>query len=229
MAEKIAVDDMFIEVTRRCNMSCPHCMRGDMQSIDISLKFVETLFQKIEYIGILSITGGEPSLVPEIILGIIKLAEKYDVDIGGFWLVTNGKKISDAFLQSVIRLYGYCSDNEISGLALSIDEWHETCPPENKKILQLFSCYKEHGPREVSHLLAEGRGIDCGAFNENRCRTLEVEDNRVTELYLNCKGNIINGCDWSYESQEDPDNIVCHVNDLSLDAMMNYQGALLVT
>ena len=40
--------------------------------------------------------------------------------------------------------------------------------------------------------------------------------------YLNCKGNIIAGCDWSYESQDNPERIVCNVGDLTLDKIEEY-------
>ena len=33
---EIYVNYLAIEVTRRCNMKCNHCLRGDAQNLDIS-------------------------------------------------------------------------------------------------------------------------------------------------------------------------------------------------
>jgi hypothetical protein len=43
------------------------------------------------------------------------------------------------------------------------------------------------------------------------------------DLYLNCKGNIINGCDWSFENQDNPKNIISHVS--TFDPKMLYKYA----
>ena len=34
---KVIFNTVIIEVTRRCNMSCPHCLRGDAQNVDMDL------------------------------------------------------------------------------------------------------------------------------------------------------------------------------------------------
>lgn len=34
-------NNVFIEVTRRCNMCCAHCLRGDAESIDIQEKYID--------------------------------------------------------------------------------------------------------------------------------------------------------------------------------------------
>lgn len=35
-----AAISVFIEVTRRCNMCCAHCLRGDAENIDIQEKYM---------------------------------------------------------------------------------------------------------------------------------------------------------------------------------------------
>ena len=34
----VELNSMAIEVTRRCNMACPHCLRGEAQGINIDTK-----------------------------------------------------------------------------------------------------------------------------------------------------------------------------------------------
>lgn len=40
-----------------------------------------------------------------------------------------------------------------------------------------------------------------------------VEQFNDAIIYLNCNGDIIYGCDWSYESQDE--KVVCHVDKLT--------------
>jgi len=47
--------NLVIEVTRRCNMECEHCLRGEAENVDMDIKYIEKLFQKIDYISTLSL------------------------------------------------------------------------------------------------------------------------------------------------------------------------------
>ena len=58
----MTVDQLTLEVTRRCNMNCAHCLRGDAQCLDMSKEVVDKVLQDIDYISFLFFTGGEPSL-----------------------------------------------------------------------------------------------------------------------------------------------------------------------
>ena len=65
----IVYKDLFIEVTRRCNMSCKHCLRGDAQNLDIKLESIDLFLSKLKNKCFKRIlfTGGEPSLNVEAI------------------------------------------------------------------------------------------------------------------------------------------------------------------
>ena len=62
MRRKLYISDLVLEVTRRCNMSCAHCCRGDAQNCDITHKVIDDAFANLSGIGSLVFTGGEPSL-----------------------------------------------------------------------------------------------------------------------------------------------------------------------
>ena len=70
--EKLSVDNIMFEITRRCNMSCEHCLRGDAQAMDISTEVIDAVLSKIDYIQQIAFTGGEPSLKPEIMQYILQ-------------------------------------------------------------------------------------------------------------------------------------------------------------
>ena len=38
--EKIAIDHLLVEITRKCQLRCAHCLRGDAQNIATKIKHV---------------------------------------------------------------------------------------------------------------------------------------------------------------------------------------------
>lgn len=61
------ISDVAIELTGRCNLKCEHCLRGPAQRKDISRETLLAFFQAVDSIDTLTLTGGEPSLVPHLI------------------------------------------------------------------------------------------------------------------------------------------------------------------
>ena len=59
---KLAFNDLSIEITRRCNLACQHCMRGEAENLDMSNEVIDQLLDRTSEIGYLGITGGEPLL-----------------------------------------------------------------------------------------------------------------------------------------------------------------------
>lgn len=62
------INNLIIEVTRKCNFSCAHCLRGEAQKREIDFAIIDAILDNdIEYISTVTFTGGEPSLnVPAI-------------------------------------------------------------------------------------------------------------------------------------------------------------------
>ena len=74
-----------IEITRDCNLNCPHCMRYEpnepmdaYRGTVIAPEVIDALFDRYRHIELLLLTGGEPMLHPEIITYIVdKIIEKH--------------------------------------------------------------------------------------------------------------------------------------------------------
>ena len=45
------LDRAYIEVTRRCNMKCAHCLRGPAQNIDLSFEEVDAFLDNFSFIN----------------------------------------------------------------------------------------------------------------------------------------------------------------------------------
>lgn len=243
--------NLVIELTRRCNMQCAHCLRGEAQKISQKREHIAAVFSQVDYISSLTLTGGEPSIVPHIINMIIDGATVYNVDIGNFYIATNGKKITPKFVEAVERLYRYCSDNEISAVEISNDVYHDNpkWTDAYEALLELPYAHKkwdvnrdsrnmidgkwEYDPYRV---IAQGRALDNGlGYKDIEIDNITInaigeidEDARIEgTIYLNCKGWIISGCDWSFATQDDKsfEGRICHVKDFSFEAIKKYTHA----
>lgn len=224
--------NVVIEVTRRCNVNCRHCLRGGQQNIDIKKKYIDSFFSKISYISILTITGGEPSLVPELINYIIESSIKHNTAIGNFYIATNAKKISIDFISSLLKLYSICEENETSAVHWSNDIYHDY-----DLDIELLEGLSFSGPKYIDiyknyRPFYEGNAKE--NFSQNKCDTskrnehydyhyddldeiLYIDDGIV---YLNAKGMIIKGCDFSYKTQDDKEKQICHVNSFNANTFI---------
>jgi hypothetical protein len=174
------------------------------------------------YISSLTLTGGEPSLALDRIKAVRRYAVLYRVEIGNFYLVTNAKTLSDDFIMEMINLHGMYTDNDVSQVCYSNDEFHDRAYLNGMdKLEQLtFVAPKNHKdyPLRYDNLINEGRAESYGS-RDIILYNYEIEEDRISEglIYLNCKGDIFSSCDLSYKSQKCKDLILCNVKDADFD------------
>lgn len=130
---KYSIDNLVIEITRKCNIKCRHCLRGPARNINITQEMMNKIVSQFDYINSITFGGGEPSLFPEAIEWFIEAVQMYNVTVGNFYVVTNGKKYSQKLYDACYRLYNLCNENEISGFCISDDEFHRECIPDRIK------------------------------------------------------------------------------------------------
>ena len=222
------IPNLIIEVTRRCNMQCDHCLRGCQQAKDIDHAYIDRAFSIVDSVNTLTITGGEPSLNVQAIEYILSSAELHGVSIDSFYIVTNGLKVKPDFVIACLKLYAYCECKEMCQVHVSNDYYHSCEDSYNTELLDGLSFFSRkfsiEGESYESGLINEGFAAEHGmGYRENKDHGFEIDTDygiEEGEVYLNCNGDIVSGCDWSYESQEK--HKVCRVEDLSLDALSEY-------
>jgi organic radical activating enzyme len=225
--EKLELFDLMIEVTRKCNMFCEHCLRGKAQNKIQSKENIDKIFSKVNHISCITFTGGEPSLHPEIIEYCLESAKKHNVSVNDMYIVTNGKKVTVEFLVSLVKWYAYCDCNEVTGISLSKDNYHETIEDENINLLKALSFFQKRERKNIpdEYLIKEGNAKSFGQRKKSKDEySFDEETNRIEEglIYLNCKGNLIAGCDFSYRTQDKKENIICHVNKFNKETLINF-------
>lgn len=214
------ITDLSIEVTRECNMNCDHCLRGEQQVMNLSTNYISDLLDQLSYISDVTFTGGEPSLVPGIIKCFLEMAKERNIEIGSFYIATNGTNADSSFINTCLDLFAYCKDKELCYLQYSNDIYHDT--PyyiveniEKLKGLKFFSFKYKNERLSFNGMLDQGRAVEnCYISNEVKEYPIKsIEDFNDSSIYLNCLGQIINGCDWSYINQEK--HVICNVKDLT--------------
>ena len=217
LLKKINIYSLSIEITRQCNMCCIHCMRGDAENVNLNPNILNSFLKQVKDITTLTITGGEPSLVPEIMIKLLRKFQKYKVAVGNIYIVTNGKKITNKFITACIEWYLYCYDNEISAVCTSKDMFHEPVWPDNIKKLEALSFFNNRDKNTdftKTHVLNIGRAKtlhlpnvtknDRPYFEEIECETIDEHTIEVCSgnITVTTNGDILSQCDYAYNETD---------------------------
>jgi len=219
--QDLSTDNLVIEVTRKCNLHCKHCLRGDAQNTDIKtgamFQFLTT--NNIEYISTVTFTGGEPTLNLPAINEFIDICTTFDIDVRNFYIVVNGVEIPDEFILTVSRLWAFCSENDISQVEVSESDFYYDQDSSQINKLGSFKCFSRKHTGDNLHLIREGRAVEwSNEYANGEGRNIEIDDenrelveeyDEIAEygqicgtIYLNVNGDIVSCCDLSYESQD---------------------------
>lgn len=212
---KLYAKNLSIEITRRCNMSCSHCMRGNAQNMDIEHLHIKNILKHFKSIHHLNITGGEPSLNPKAMRYILKQLKHYNIHVYNFHIVTNGSRssISKEFIDICSELYQYQEEKDENNamLDMSDDKYHDS--QYHRRVITTLSQYPFFGLRNQADNIF--------LFNEGRCTTgypnpihsiyLTSENYVYGGIYLNATGNVLSNGDLSYQRQQE--NILCKASD----------------
>lgn len=217
----LQISNLILEITRKCNLQCAHCLRGDVQRVTMSNEILSRAMGFIDSICTLIVTGGEPSLAPEVLENLINILYWRKVQVGAFYIVSNGMNHNKyrRFLTAVERLYGWCDQQDSCVLTVSRDQYH----PFNDnpwKYLSKFELRDEYGhhygeyppyfqPDERKHrmerVLGEGRAVETQTGFEPQEQQkpweLDAEGTYVIdpEVYVSANGNVTSACNMSFD------------------------------
>ena len=84
------VSSLVIEVTRRCNLKCEHCLRGDAEDMDMDPELMAAFLKNVRHVGEVTFSGGEPSINLQAIRSFYRICDEYGIPVDGFFVATNG-------------------------------------------------------------------------------------------------------------------------------------------
>lgn len=102
------INEMILEVTRRCNQNCKHCLRGPGENLDADTALFKNIFDGIEEIGMIIFTGGEPSLNINYMYAVLYYCQKSCIKIMSIYTVTNGLANQEILVQAMDKWIDYC-------------------------------------------------------------------------------------------------------------------------
>ena len=207
--KKLHIEYLAIEVTRRCNMSCAHCMRGEAQDCDIDTAYIDAVLSQLDSIGTITFTGGEPTLNLAAIRHTLNACEQRSIPVNNFYLVTNGKQVEKEFLMLMLDWWAYTDgDDDLSAVSLSIDEYHEPIPYRNRALLRGLGFFNmvDHNRTGTNALLDLGRAREVQHVGKVERwlfePTVEEDDDTVylheSSITLTCHGDILPVSDYEY-------------------------------
>lgn len=219
--KKIILDSLAFCVTRRCNQNCNHCCKGKSQNIDMKEDVIDNLFRnkdmRIIEISHLSITGGEPTLVPNIINYLINTIIDLNISITSHVVfITNGLIYDQSIIDSINKLMNFLKSKEESKdvelvFEISNDQFHKR---PNKDILDKYAelpflnkKFLEPRVRSNESIINEGNAkennIGGSSTYKDFITDIDIKElNNIIEvegsLLVSANGNIVNCSCASY-------------------------------
>lgn len=231
---KYNIYNLVVEVGRKCNMKCTHCLRGEPEDVTVDLnslfKFLKD--EKINYINSITFTGGEPTLYAKEIISIIDFIMKNNIEIYGFYIASNGLIVNLELMMKLVQFRAYisskcCLDDEdyICRYDISDDHFHDGIHQYNIDILKGFSFVRMRGDIDEAYLIDQGRA----SIYHHTSRTVENtfyanicgDYTEIETVYFNAKGQILWNCDLSYETQEFCEPL--SINEYSFSEIVNME------
>jgi hypothetical protein len=198
----------------------------------------------IDNVSTLTITGGEPTLAMDSLEHLRHCIIYENCDVGSFYMVTNGKAINiERTAEWINNMHNCCSDNEISGVGFSFDDFHtqtfnwgqlEKRNNNYEKLQNIIEfeygmqSYGEHFIIKHSdkswnqrEMIAQGRYENYGSRElenkyfeiDNYDDTMQVSD---ASLYLSATGMLVVGGNWSYKNIDNRKDIqIGHIDDMN--------------
>jgi len=201
----------------------------------MSYTHLKNALRNVHYISSVTFTGGEPSLPSgiRVMQDFMEICRNWGVRVGSFYIATNGKRYRREFVDTVRALYFFCDDNEVSAVEFSDDPYHD---PRSDRLYWELSELAEF---ELQGLhVGKKMHLEDGLIRQGRCNwgyrdmkpeklVYRLEDPEADEsdlyvqepaVYLNCKGNIVLGCDWSYADQDR--HVLCTADQFTPDLII---------
>lgn len=124
MHPKYKLEKLFVEITRRCNKECLHCMHGTAQNANTTEEIIDKIFDDIEDVMYIVLGSGEVLLeIPKVAYFIQKLLDS-SWSTSTIEITTNGT-ICDKSIIDILELFCQFQNGNYALLRISNDQFHD--------------------------------------------------------------------------------------------------------
>lgn len=203
---------LVIEGTRKCNMKCAHCLRGNAQRVNMENSVADIVTRQVDSIYNITFTGGEPSLNTEIIRNFQYGFMFNDCTINSFWIATNARFYKENFVDALMDLYSICQGKDECCLTISSDQYHFN---QSQRAIDKYSslCFFSD---EKMKMIDDWNLINEGMAKKNQFGTRDITPRKTISdysifdddlyiddtVYINALGDVLLNSDLSYRTQK---------------------------
>lgn len=111
---KLYLQELIFEVTRKCNLECIHCFCGESENLDLSNEIIDKVLEQVRWTKNISLTGGEPMLAPQIVEHIVNEIIENRIKLLAFNCVVNGTIMDEraiSFIHSFNKMATYINEH----------------------------------------------------------------------------------------------------------------------
>lgn len=142
--KRVHFNFLQIELTRRCQLECAHCIRGNAQNIDMPKEVINRLLEQTKSIDRLTFTGGEPTLNLDGMRYILDCIKHNNIKIGMVEIVTNGILLSDEVIDVLRDYYTLVEKTNSQSkryiiVLVSDDIYHTNCGANVSRAIDFYS------------------------------------------------------------------------------------------
>lgn len=197
MKNKIRMNCLCFELTRRCNMNCDFCCKGNAQNLDITPKIIDATLNRIKNyeINMIRITGGEPFLNKYGFVYLVNEIIRRNIMLTEFFVFTNGTIIDKEIKEALIRIGKHCKKCLDSDYGKRMKEWR------NNNFSQVYNTHSYatviisttgHKPIDMQRVLDfyrynQDESILC-SYNQDKA-FIHKKDKKNTVTPISLEGN----------------------------------------
>lgn len=123
MDKKISIRSLSFEMSRRCNLKCDWCSKGECENVDITKEIIDKALNEVQQYPIreIRITGGEPFINSEMIVYLLKQLIKKNIIFYDLFILSNGMYCDKNVAYAIKDVLEYMKKNESIRKKISTD------------------------------------------------------------------------------------------------------------
>lgn len=212
----IALKELEVILTEKCNLSCEHCFRGKTSNKEISEETLNAIFKKFYLVENLGLGGGEISLVPDKIRMLTKSLKQNKTIVHRVNFTSNAVSASNELLDALSELRDYvfsCSQkiryfipneydlNEPLYSSFSFDDYHlNAMIKQGISLDQIFNNIAKYQNKFSPDSIHCRIDCDVNVFDSGNAKNL---DSSITP-----KKQPFEKSDWTYPYMKQGDTII---------------------
>lgn len=185
-SNKVFLDTVSMIVTEQCTLRCEKCAimlpyfkETHSYPFHKLKREIDALFEKADFIGNFTLTGGEPFLYNHLVPVIRYIGEYYRPQIGSFKIITNGTVIPSDELTEVMLHYN---------MAVEISDYTKGVPTIKDKVERVRAAFEGSGVK--TYFLSAMEWVDFGFEHvENRYDIRQLQ-RFFDHCHTRCRGYV---------------------------------------